>query len=62
MLAFKTYEMLQAVVFGVLVLSGAVELWHLYVLSAALGTSMALFLGPTGSSAATFLDLVGDDA
>jgi MFS family permease len=42
MLAFKAYETVQAVVFGLLVLSGSVRLWELYVLSASLGISVAL--------------------
>jgi MFS family permease len=42
MLVFKVYEMLQSLVFGALALSGALQLWHLYVLSASLGLSIAL--------------------
>lgn len=42
LLAFTAVQMLQAVVCGLLVLSGTIRLWELYVLSAALGVSVAL--------------------
>jgi MFS family permease len=42
MLVFKVYETLQALVFGIMALTGAVRVWELYVLSASLGVSIAL--------------------
>jgi MFS family permease len=42
MLAFKAYETLQALVFGVMALTGVIRVWELYVLSASLGVSIAL--------------------
>jgi MFS family permease len=42
MLVCKVFETVQAVVFGVLVLSGTIRLWELYVLALSLGVSVAL--------------------